>query len=155
MTLIECPVCEEELSSQAHTCCHCGHPLKEQSSSSSNNDNAWNAATRAKTPINVFALAMMTCASILGVFATQIGEGNEEALTAFTYTLHIFLAVCGMFFATILFCRKGIYHPMEVAKARQAGGEDLGQDRPMVAALLILFMVLGYGIYHFLDSFYA
>ena len=96
---------------------------------------ASNAVTKSSTLINVFALAMMACAAILGASATQVD--NICDLTAFTYTLHIFLAVSGMFFATILFCRKGMYHPEDLAKAKQAGVEDLGHDKPMIAARFI------------------
>lgn len=49
---------------------------------------------------------MMACASLFGVSATQI-EGH--ALSAFTYALHIFLAIAGMFFICLLFCRSSIY----------------------------------------------
>jgi hypothetical protein len=52
-----------------------------------------------------------------------------------------------MFFATILFCRKGMYHPTDLAKAKQAGVEDLGQDKPILAAVLIIIMVIAYGVY--------
>jgi hypothetical protein len=106
---------------------------------------AWNTVTKSRTPINVFALAMMACSAILGISATRVDE--ICSLTAFTYTLHIFLAVSGMFFATILFCRKGIYHPEDLAKAKHAGVDDLGQDRPVIAAVLICIMVIGYGVY--------
>lgn len=87
---------------------------------------------------------------MLGVSATQVGD--EWSLTAFTYTLHIFLAVSGMFFATILFCRKGMYHPEDLAKARQAGVEDLGQDKPNFAAVLIIIMIIAYGVYQWLTK---
>lgn len=88
---------------------------------------------------------MMACAAILGASATQVD--NEFDARVFTYTLHVFLAVSGMFFATILFCRKGMYHPEDLAKSKQAGGDDLGPDKPVVAALLIVFMVIAYGVY--------
>ncbi len=96
-------------------------------------------------PINVFALAMMACAAVLGVSSTSVD--NTFALKAFTYSLHIFLAVSGMFFATILFCRKGLYHPDDLVVAKRAGVDDLGNDNPVVAAVIICLIVLAYGSY--------
>ncbi len=88
---------------------------------------------------------MMTCAAILGMSATQVN--SPESLKAFTYTLHIFLAVTGMFFVTILFCRKGVYHPDDLAKAKREGLDDLGEDKPEIAAIAIGLMLLAYGLY--------
>ncbi|EDY81578.1 hypothetical protein VDG1235_1196 [Verrucomicrobiia bacterium DG1235] len=103
----------------------------------------WKAVTKARTPINVFALAMMGAASVFGASATQI-KGAE--LTAFTYALHIFLAVAGMFFVCLLFCRSAIYHPEDLANAKKSG-YDPAPDRPLLAAILIGVMFLGYTLY--------
>jgi len=146
MSLINCPECDQEISNKAVMCVKCGNPISQSTGSQQKSENAaWNAVTKSRTPINVFSLAMMACSAILGVSATQVG--NTFSLTAFTYTLHIFIAVSGMFFATILFCRKGMYHPEDLAKAKEAGGEDLGQDKPILAAILIFIMVIAYGVY--------
>ena len=83
---------------------------------------------------------------ILGMSAVHID--SPETLTAFTYTLHIFIAVTGMFFVTLLFCRKGVYHPDDLAKAKRDGiTDDLGEDRPEVAAVLIVIMLTAYAVY--------
>ena len=150
MSLIKCPECDQEISNQAVICVKCGNPINKNASQQNNRSAAWNAVTKSRTPINVFSLAMMACSAMLGVSATQVGD--EWSLTAFTYTLHIFLAVSGMFFATILFCRKGMYHPEDLAKARQAGVEDLGQDKPNFAAVLIIIMIIAYGVYQWLTK---
>jgi hypothetical protein len=52
-----------------------------------------------------------------------------------------------MFFVTILFCRKGIYHPDDLAKAKRDGISDMGEDRPVIAAMLIFIMLIAYGLY--------
>lgn len=148
MSLIKCPECDQEISNQAVMCVKCGNPISQSTSQQKSEHAAWDAVTKSRTPINVFALAMMACSAILGVSATQVS--NNWSLTAFTYTLHIFLAVSGMFFATILFCRKGMYHPEDLAKAKEAGVEDLGQDQPIIAAVLILVIVIAYGVYQWL-----
>ncbi len=144
MSQIKCPDCDHDVSNEAPSCIYCGHPIKAVFRKRSSLNNGWTAVTKSRTPINVFALAMMACAAILGGSSTQID--NVCNLTAFTYTLHIFLALCGMFFATILFSRKGIYHPEDLAKAKQAGLDDLGHDKPFVAAILICLMVAGYQV---------
>ena len=150
MSLIKCPECDQEISNQAVMCVKCGNPINKKASQQNNLSAAWNAVTKSRTPINVFSLAMMACSAFLGFSATQVSD--EWSLTAFTYTLHIFLAVSGMFFATILFCRKGMYHPEDLAKARQAGVEDLGQDKPNFAAVLIIIMIIAYGVYQWLTK---
>ena len=150
MSLIKCPECDQEVSSQAVICVKCGNPINKNTSQQDNQSAAWNAVTKSRTPINVFSLAMMACSAILGISATQVGD--EWSLTAFTYTLHVFLAVSGMFFATILFCRKGMYHPEDLAKARQAGVEELGQDKPNLAAVFIFIMIIAYGVYQWLTK---
>ncbi len=143
MAMIQCENCGYALSEQAVNCVQCGHPQHEKAQGET--PSAWSAVTRSKTPINLFAIAMMSCAAILGMSAVTID--NEYALIAFTYTLHIFLAVTGMFFITILFCRKAIYHPEDLAKAKEAGLDDLGNDNPVLAAILIGGMLLIYGVY--------
>ncbi|MBC2605923.1 hypothetical protein [Pelagicoccus albus] len=151
MPLINCPDCDREISSRAPACPHCGCPGEDRDSEASSNEKgAWRAVVKARTPINVFALGMMAAASIFGVSSTQI-EGHE--LTAFTYGLHIFLAVSGMFFACLLFCKSSIYHPEDLAKAKKEGFE-YGPDHPILAALAISGMLLGYVIYQALDTVY-
>ena len=116
MSLIKCPECNQEVSSQAAMYVKCGNPINESTLQQSHFNAAWNTASKSRTPINVFALTMMACSAILEVSATGI-DGICD-LTAFTYTLHVFLAVSGMFFATILYCRKGMYHPDDLAKSK-------------------------------------
>lgn len=105
------------------------------------------AVSQARTPINVFALAMMACAALLGLSATQISGCDSR--TAFTYTIHAFLAVAGMCFVTLLFCPSTIYHPRDLAQADQTRAEGPRADRPGIAAALIMLMLLAYGWYQF------
>ncbi|SEF67369.1 hypothetical protein [Marinobacterium lutimaris] len=150
MALIRCMDCDHEISDQAASCVQCGRPIKagaDRSSPqpSSFHSTAWAAVTRSKTPINLFALAMMACAAVLGVSANSIS--NACSLIAFTYTLHTFLAVAGMFFVTLLFCRAGVYHPDDLAKAKRDGLQNLGRDKPLIAAGLIVLMFSAYALY--------
>ncbi len=136
MALTNCPVCDHENSDAAFHCASCGHPFE-----STKHTGPWGAVTNAKTPINVFALAMMAGASIFGYSATNV-EG-PEALKAFTYSLHTFLAVVGMFFLTLLFCRSAMYPPTAAGDAQATSG----QDKPGVAAGLIGVILVAYGVY--------
>ncbi len=86
---------------------------------------------------------MMACAAVFGVSAIQV---KQDSLPAFTYSLHTFLAITGMFFVILLFCRKAIYHPDDLAKAKDHG-VDLGKDSPALAAVLIALMMIAYGCY--------
>jgi len=147
MSLIKCTDCGQEISAEARACVKCGRPQSVTEKSPSESSRIWDAAIKAKTPINIFALAMMACASVLGYSATRIT--GCEALTAFTYTIHAFLAVSGMFFLAILFCRKGIYHPGDLSKLSPETVKHLGQDRPGIAALLIVAMILVYAFYQY------
>lgn len=145
MSLIKCTDCGQEISEEATTCVKCGRPQTIPETTPPESARIWDAVIKAKTPINIFALAMMACASVLGYSATKIT--GCEALTAFTYTIHAFLAVSGMFFLAILFCRKGIYHPGDLSKLSPETVKHLGQDRPGIAALLIVAMILVYAFY--------
>jgi hypothetical protein len=106
-----------------------------------------NTALKAKTPINIFAIAMMACASILGGSATLVD--SCESLTAFKYSIHAFIAISGMFFLALLFCRKGIYHPQDLEKLSPEVRRDLGKDRPALAAVLIIIILAVYGAYQY------
>ena len=152
MNLVDCPVCTEKVSDQAVTCCHCAHPLKTDAPDTSKNTSAWQTVSKAKTPINVFAIAMMISASILGIRGSFLEKDNLQALQGFTYSLHIFLAVCGMFFMVLLFCRQAMYHPDALARAKQSGFSNFGEDRPLVAAIFIVLMVVAYGFFQFFHS---
>jgi hypothetical protein len=150
MGMSSCEDCGQDISDQAKMCIKCGRPLESSTKSLGIIDGAWAAVTRSKTPINLFAIAMMSCSSILGMSATRVVSDNS--LIAFTYTLHIFMAVTGMFFVTILFCRKGIYHPDDLAKAKREGITDMGEDKPIVAAVLIVLMLIAYGLFQYSKS---
>ena len=152
MSLVDCPVCSEKVSDQAVTCCHCAQPLKTNAPDTAGNTSAWQTVSQAKTPINVFAIAMMISASVLGIRGSFLEKDNLQALEGFTYSLHIFLAVCGMFFMVLLFCRKGMYHPDALIRAKQSGLNNFGEDRPMVAAIFIVVMVVAYGFFQVFDS---
>lgn len=147
MAMINCEDCDQPISDKADSCLHCGCPVSVNHITAKQKINsAWGAVSRSKTPINLFAIAMMCCSSVLGLSATQIN--SPTALIAFTYTLHVFMAVTGMFFVTILFCRKGVYHPDDLAKAKRDGiTDELGADRPLLAAVLIVMMLSAYAVY--------
>ena len=146
MGLVKCSECEHQISDKAKFCVNCGCPLQEEPPEDKQSL-GWSTASKARTPINIFALAMMCCASILGGSATFVE--SCESQTVFTYTIHAFIAVSGMFFLTLLFCRKGVYHPEDLDKVSTEVRKELGTDQPHIAAALITFMMLAYGAYQF------
>ena len=143
MALRECPDCEQQVSDQAAACPKCGRPAEATGETSGSWSGAWQAVGKTRTPINVFALAMMACAAVFGVSSIQV---EQATLPAFTYSLHTFITIAGMFFVILLFCRNAIYHPDDLATAKKHG-VDLGEDKPVVAAVLIGVMMIAYGCY--------
>lgn len=102
MSLIKCPECKQEISDQACICIKCGNPISKTAEQQSSLNTAWNAVTTSRTNAHrCFCFGYVACTAIPGVSAT--GIDGICALTAFTYTLEIFLAVSEMFFAAILF----------------------------------------------------
>jgi hypothetical protein len=142
MALVKCEDCGSDISSRAPACVKCGRP-RDLPVTDGSWRSAWSAVARTRTPINVFALAMMACAAVFGFSATLL---KQDPLPAFTYSLHTFLAIAGMFFVTLLFCRGAIYPPSELARAKERE-VDLGRDRPVLAALLLGAMFIAYGLY--------
>jgi hypothetical protein len=147
MSLIECRDCGHKISDEAGHCVNCGRPNPTAVDSPASKAGPWTAVLRSKTPINLFSLAMMACAAVFGFSATKVQ--GACSLVAFTYTLHVFLAVTGMFFVTLLFNRSGVYHPDDMAKAKRDGFTDFGKDRPLMAAALIGLMLFAYGLYQY------
>jgi len=147
VSLVKCLDCGAEISDKAVACVRCGRPLGNAEQHPVKSSTLWSTVTKARTPINVFALAMMACAAVLGYSATQVT--GCDARTVFTYAIHAFLAVSGMFFLAILFCRKGIYHPEDLGNVKPEVLKELGKDRPVVAAALIMFLLLAYGFYQY------
>jgi predicted ferric reductase len=109
MSLVKCFECGQEISDQAEICVKCGRPLDARGKSNSNKSMLWNAVTKTKTPINIFALAMMACASVLGASATQITGCYSHS--AFTYTIHSFIAISGFFSWLFYFAGKEYITP--------------------------------------------
>jgi hypothetical protein len=152
MAIITCLDCSHEISDEAAICVHCGRPNSPDGKGGSINS-PWGAVNAARTPINVFALAMMACTAVLGVSAQFID--TEGSLEAFTYSIHAFLAVATMFFLSLLFCRKGIYHPSDLGNVRTEVLNEMGKDEPRLAAALIFIVLLAYGGYQAYKSYQA
>jgi hypothetical protein len=144
MAIITCLDCNHEISDKAAMCVHCGRPNSPDGKGDSINS-PWGSVNAAKTPINVFALAMMACTAVLGASAPFID--GSCSLTAFTYSIHAFLAVATMFFLSLLFCRKGIYHPSDLGNVKTEVLSEMGKDEPRLAAAIILMVFLAYGGY--------
>jgi hypothetical protein len=149
MAIITCLDCSHEISDEAAICVYCGRPNSPNGKGDSINS-PWGSVNAAKTPINVFALAMMACTAVLGASAPFID--SEFSLGAFKYSIHAFLAVTTMFFLSLLFCRKGIYHPSDLGNAKTEVLKEMGKDEPRLAAAIIFIMLLAYGGYQYQAS---
>jgi hypothetical protein len=72
MSIIKCLECGQDISDQATLCVKCGYPIHPAEESPDKKSALWNAVTKARTPINIFALAMMACASVLGLARLEL-----------------------------------------------------------------------------------
>jgi len=140
MSTTKCPDCDHVVSELAFACVNCGrltdYGIKKQENT---NSSMWDVITRLRAPINVFAFAMMAAAAVFGMYSVDVMADND--LKAFAFSLHVFLAVAGMFFVTLLFCPGRIYHPNDLTNY------DLKQDRPEIAAIIIVAMLVLYAFY--------
>ena len=140
MSTKKCPDCDHVVSELALACVNCGrltdYGIKKHENSSSS---MWDVITRLRAPINVFAFAMMTAAAVFGMYSVDVIADTD--LKAFAFSLHVFLAIAGMFFVTLLYCPGRIYHPNDL------NGYKFEQDRPDIAAAIIVTMLVLYAAY--------
>ena len=103
MSMFNCPECENSISDKAISCCHCGYPLQQGVQNDPGLSATWKAVEKSRIPINVFSIAMMSCAAILGVSATWIDAeaagatdlGKDEPAIAATIVIVVMLAYGG------------------------------------------------------------
>ena len=100
------------------------------------------------SPLKLFALIVLVCNAVFGVAAASMGD-----LEAFTYTIHMFLAVVASFVLIALWSPRSLYHPKELLelKALEKGSKDddkiLPRERPWVATAVLIAGVVLYGLY--------
>lgn len=75
-----------------------------------------------------------------------------DNVEAFTYSLHLFLAVIAAFVLTALWSPRSLYHPKELLEIRHMQRDDDDRQifpvaRPWVPTLVISVGVLFYGAY--------
>ncbi|MGF1640808.1 MAG: hypothetical protein ACFCUO_07655 [Rhodospirillales bacterium] len=100
------------------------------------------------SPLKLFALIVLVCNAVFAVAAASMGD-----LLAFTYALHMFLAVVASFVLIALWSPRSLYHPKELLEIRalerssEEGDRILPQERPGVATAVLLAGVFLYGLY--------
>jgi hypothetical protein len=100
------------------------------------------------SPLKVFALTVLVCNSFFGVAAAWMDD-----LEAFTYSIHMFLAIVAAFVLTALWSPRSLYHPKELLELRHSYRDDgdeqeiFPQERPWVPTLVIAGFVLVYAGY--------
>lgn len=102
------------------------------------------------SPLKLFALTVLVCNSVFALAAAWM-----RSLEAFTYSLHLFLAVVACFVLTALWSPRSLYHPrelVELERLRREAPDLMGPvpaDRPWVPTVVIGLGVVGYTIYQF------
>ena len=73
------------------------------------------------SPLKLFALIVLVCNTVFGVAAAWTGK-----LEAFTYSIHMFLAIVASFVLIALWSPRSLYHPKELLELRELekGCED-------------------------------
>jgi hypothetical protein len=107
------------------------------------------------SPLKLFALIVLVCNAVFGVAAASMGD-----LKAFTYSIHMFLAVVASFVLIALWSPRSLYHPKEILelKALEKGSKDdetmLPPDRPWVATGILVAGVIFYALYQLIAGQY-
>ena len=96
------------------------------------------------SPLKLFALTILVCNAIFGVAGASMD--NE---TAFTYSLHVFVAVISAFVLIALWSPRSFYHPNELAEMRRNAedGDLFPMERPAVATAIWCGGLVLYGFY--------
>jgi hypothetical protein len=107
------------------------------------------------SPLKLFALIVLVCNTVFGVAASWSGE-----LEAFTYSIHMFLAIVASFVLIALWSPRSLYHPKELLELRELENgfdEDeklMPPDRPWVATAVLVAGVIFYGLYQLIAGGY-
>jgi hypothetical protein len=99
------------------------------------------------SPLKVFALTVLVCNAFFGLAAAWMAD-----IDAFTYAIHMFLAIVAAFVLTALWSPRSLYHPKELLEIRhlQQPGDDqdiFPESRPWVPTLAIGAGILVYAAY--------
>lgn len=107
------------------------------------------------SPLKLFALIVLVCNTVFGVAAASTGK-----LEAFTYSVHMFLAIVASFVLIALWSPRSLYHPKELLELKELEKEyDDGErlmppDRPWVATAILVVGVIFYALYQLIAGQY-
>jgi hypothetical protein len=107
------------------------------------------------SPLKLFALIVLVCNTVFGVAAAWTGK-----LEAFTYSIHMFLAIVASLVLIALWSPRSLYHPKELLELRELerGYEDdeklMPPDRPWVATAVLVAGVIFYAFYQLIAGRY-
>ena len=108
------------------------------------------------SPLKLFALIVLVCNTVFGVAAAWTGE-----LEAFTYSIHMFLAIVASFVLIALWSPRSLYHPKELLELRelekrfQEDEKLMPPDRPRVATAVLVAGVVFYALYQLITRLIA
>lgn len=100
------------------------------------------------SPLKLFALTILVCNAVFG-----IAGASMKSDLAFTYSLHVFVAVISAFVLIALWSPRSFYHPNELAEMRRndADGPDTSDifpvERPAVATAIWCAGLVLYAFY--------
>jgi hypothetical protein len=107
------------------------------------------------SPLKLFALIVLVCNTVFGVAAAWTGK-----LEAFTYSVHMFLAIVASFVLIALWSPRSLYHPKELLELRELEKDYkddeklMPPDRPWVATVVLVAGVIFYGLYQLIAGRY-
>lgn len=91
------------------------------------------------SPLRFFSLTALICTSVFSLSAGIIGT-----IEAFIYSMHMFLAIVGLFVLVAIWCPLALYHPQELENIPQ-GKLPLHRPWPAtVAGLVGLLLYIAY-----------
>lgn len=87
-----------------------GEPKHDNDSKQKETTSGWAELIRAiRSPLNVFALTVLVCNAVFALAAAKL-----NSLTAFTYSMHLFLGIVGAFTLIALWSPRTLYHPEDI-----------------------------------------
>jgi hypothetical protein len=90
-----------------------------------------------KSPLSVFGLAMLICNAVFSISAAFI---NDNALEAFVYSIHTFLAIVFAFVIIAIWSPRSLYHPSELAGI----GNELPEIKNSRMIITTIFMIAAF-----------
>lgn len=97
------------------------------------------------SPLRFFSLTALICSAVFSLSAGIIGQ-----MEAFIYSIHMFLAIVGLFVLIAIWCPSALYHPQELENIPQG---KLPLHRPWAVTVAGLVGLLLYMAYQYVTKY--